>query len=62
VELYNIVEDPHETKDLANQHPEHVARLRKLMGEFGRMQMIGVSAYAEGRQGFKAPKDWVIVD
>jgi arylsulfatase B len=62
VELYNIVDDPHETKDLAAKHPEHVARLRKLMGEFGAMQKTGVAAYAAGRQNFKAPKDWVIAD
>jgi hypothetical protein len=39
-----------------------VARLRTHMAEFGRMQMKGVTAYAEGRRGFTAPKDWIIKD
>lgn len=60
LELYNIVSDPRETTDLAAQQPEHVARLLKHLAEFSRMQKTGVAAYAEGRAGFKAPKDWII--
>jgi arylsulfatase B len=60
VELYNIVDDPHETNDLSAQYPGHVTRLRKHMVEFGRMQKTGVAAYGAGRGDFKAPKDWVI--
>ena len=60
VELYNIIDDPHETRDVAPQHPEHVARLRAHIAEFGRMQKTGVAPYAAGRDKFKAPKDWVI--
>ena len=60
VELYNIIDDPHETKDMAPQHPDQVARLRRLIVEFGRMQKTGVAPYAAGREKFKAPKDWII--
>ena len=60
VELYNIENDPREENDVAAQHPEHVARLRKLMAQFGRMQKAGVAAYGAGRGDFKAPKNWVI--
>lgn len=60
VELYNIVDDPAEKSDVSAQHPDHVARLKKLLADFGRMQTTGVSAYDAGKQGYKAPKDWII--
>jgi arylsulfatase B len=60
VELYNLGADPRETHDLAAAEPAQVARLREAMADFGRMQLKGVNAYAEGRRGFKAPKDWLI--
>jgi arylsulfatase B len=60
LELYNLLDDPAESKNVAAQHPEQVAKLRKHMVEFGRMQKTGVAAFAEGREGFKAPKDWII--
>ncbi len=62
VELFNLADDPYEKKNVAANNPEHVARLRRHMAEFGRMQTTGVAAYAEGRTGFKAPKDWLIKD
>jgi hypothetical protein len=60
VELFNLADDPRETKNLASSHPDEVARLREHLAAFGRMQMKGVAAYGEGRRGFKAPKDWLI--
>jgi arylsulfatase len=33
LELYNLADDPNETKDLADKNPEVVARLAKLMRE-----------------------------
>jgi arylsulfatase B len=62
VELFNLADDPAEKRNIADQHPERVASLRARLAEFGRMQQAGVSAYAEGRRGFKAPKDWIITD
>jgi hypothetical protein len=62
VELFNLSEDPHETRNRAAEFPGRVAQLRRHLAEFGRMQKGGVSAYAEGRSGFKAPKDWAVRD
>jgi arylsulfatase A-like enzyme len=33
-QLYDVVSDPHETKDLARQHPERVAELQVLLKEY----------------------------
>jgi arylsulfatase A-like enzyme len=60
VELFNLTDDSRETRNLAAAHPEKVTELRQHLAEFGRMQQSGVSAFNEGRVGFKAPKDWVI--
>lgn len=60
VELFNLRDDPNEKTNLAAAQPEHVARLRRHLGDFAQMQQKGVTAYAEGRAGFKAPKDWRI--
>ena len=60
VELFNLREDLAEKNNLAAAQPERVAKLRAQLAELGRMEAKGVGAYAEGREGFKAPKDWVI--
>lgn len=60
VELFDLAKDPNEKNNLAAQQPERVAQLRKQVAEFGSMQVKGVSGYAEGKSGFKAPKNWVI--
>jgi arylsulfatase A-like enzyme len=62
VELFNLQDDPREQRNLAVEHPDHVARLRRHIAEFGRLQQKGVAGYAEGRKGFKAPKDWRILE
>ena len=61
-ELYDLSADPAEAKDVAGEHPEKVAELRKLLREFGSWQKRGVEAYGEGREGFRAPKDWIVAD
>ena len=45
---------------MAGEHAEKVAELRKLLREFGSWQKAGEGAYSGGREGFKAPKDWII--
>jgi arylsulfatase A-like enzyme len=62
LELYNIVADPRESTDLAAKHPDKVAELHARLREFGTWQKPGAQPYGEGRQGFLAPKDWVIAD
>lgn len=60
-ELYNLATDPQEENDLAAKHPDRVAELNQKLIEFGKLQPAdGVAPYAEGRKGFKAPKDWVV--
>ncbi|MBW3600210.1 MAG: sulfatase-like hydrolase/transferase [Planctomycetes bacterium] len=60
VELYDLAADPAESNDLAAQQPEIVARLRARLREFGAWRKPGVGPYGEGREGFAAPKDWII--
>ncbi len=59
-ELYDLAADPAEKQDLAARHPDRVAHLHRLLREFGTWQKPGVTAYAEGRDGFAPPKDWVV--
>lgn len=60
-ELYDLAVDPYEKNDLAAKHPERVTELQQRLIEFGRLQPgDGVAPYAEGREGFEAPKDWVV--
>ena len=60
LELYDLEADPGETTDCARPHPDKVAGLHQRLREFGRLQKPGGHGYAEGREGFRAPKDWVI--
>jgi arylsulfatase B len=60
LELYDLATDSAEAHDLAAQHPDRVTGLHQQLREFGRLQKSGVTAYDEGRAGFKAPKDWQI--
>ncbi|MFN7139310.1 MAG: sulfatase/phosphatase domain-containing protein, partial [Limisphaerales bacterium] len=59
-ELYHLKEDISEKHDLSPKNPGKVKELSKLLQEFGSWQKPGVGAYEEGRDGFKAPKNWVI--
>ncbi len=60
LELYDLETDPGEQTDCAGGHPELVASLHRRLREFGRLQRPGGHGYAEGRAGFRAPKDWII--
>jgi len=62
LELYNLKEDPREKADLAPQNPKIVARLHNALKEFGELRKGGGFRYDSGREGFVAPKDWVIKD
>ena len=59
-ELYDLGSDLAEATNVAAAHPEMVQRLAAIMRDFGKLQKPGVGSYDEGRDGFKAPKDWII--
>ncbi len=61
LELYDLATDIAEANNVADQHPDRVADLHQRLREFGTWQKSGVAAYSEGRDGFKAPKDWIIL-
>jgi arylsulfatase B len=61
LELYDLATDVTEKDDLAAKHPERVAELHQRLREFGTWQKAGVTSYTEGRDGFKAPKDWIVL-
>jgi len=60
VELFRLDRDPGEQTNLAAEHPQVVAQMLERLKEYRRLKISGVPDYQEGRQGFKAPKDWVI--
>jgi len=60
-ELYNLAKDPSEKTNIIKDHPDIAKRLKARLTEFGKMTpATGVSSREEGREGFKAPKDWII--
>ncbi len=61
-ELFNLRDDPREQTDLADRHPDLVDRMWARLRTFRTWQRPGVPAFSEGREGFKAPKDWVVPD
>lgn len=60
VELYDLDADIGEKQDIADRHPEIVRDLVARLREFGKLEKPGVGDYGEGREGFRAPKDWVV--
>ncbi|MGH7127167.1 MAG: sulfatase-like hydrolase/transferase [Planctomycetaceae bacterium] len=60
LELYDLQADPSETQNLAARQPDVVAELHARLREFGSWQNPGVGPYGEGREGFEAPRDWLI--
>ncbi|HWI58162.1 MAG TPA: sulfatase-like hydrolase/transferase, partial [Bacillota bacterium] len=59
-ELYDLQADPGEKTDLAGSQSNLVSRLHAKLRQFGTLQKTAGTGYDEGREGFKAPKDWVI--
>ena len=59
--LFRIVEDPFEKTNLANKHPGVVKRMYQKVKAFRELQPPdGVPPYADGREGFVAPKEWLM--
>lgn len=59
-ELYNLSVDTMERTNCISTQ-ETVARdLEKKLREFGKLQSHDAGGYGAGREGFRAPKDWII--
>jgi len=62
IELFLVADEIDEQTNLADQHPEIVARLMEELKQFRALKIEGVQPYNAGRDGFRAPKDWIIRD
>jgi arylsulfatase A-like enzyme len=62
LELYDLAADVGETVDVSAKNPEVVTQLHARLREFGSWEKPGTLSYGEGREGFVAPKDWVITE
>ncbi|HSG72728.1 MAG TPA: sulfatase-like hydrolase/transferase, partial [Planctomycetaceae bacterium] len=60
VEVYHLSEDPKETKNVLERAVQFAGPLMQKLNEFTLLNKEGVTPYGEGREGFKAPKDWRI--
>lgn len=61
LELYDLVADVKESRDLAAEYPDRVETLHRQLQVFGPWQKPGVTPYGQGRAGFQAPEDWNIL-
>jgi len=62
LELYDLETDPAESKDLSFEQADRTTALHQELKKFGSWRNPGVTGYDEGRAGFKAPEDWLILD
>ncbi|HUT90471.1 MAG TPA: arylsulfatase [Thermoguttaceae bacterium] len=60
LELFDLEQDPYEARNLIDDHPELVRPMLQKLRALRRQKIDGVGPYGEGREGFQAPKDWVI--
>jgi len=62
--LFDIQRDPLEKEDLKTQYPKvYKQLLRQVIGKYDAIQPdISVPPYGAGRDNFKAPKEWKILD
>jgi arylsulfatase B len=62
IELFHLLKDPAESKDLAGEEPERVKAMLKRMKAHRRLKIDGIPNFLEGKKGFVAPKDWLITE
>ena len=60
VELFRLDHDPSESKNLLNVHPGIAAAMLKRLQAFRRLKIDGIPDFLDGKNGFKAPQDWMI--
>ena len=57
--LFHIASDPLENDDVADEHPEIVARLLAKAADFRALQPTNhIVPFREGQEGFKPPPNW----
>jgi len=60
VELFRLDRDPSESTNLLQDHPDVAAAMLQRLQAFRRLKIDGIPNFLEGKQGFEAPRDWVI--
>lgn len=60
IEMYDLQNDPYETKDVRSERRREGAMLLLELNKFVQWGVDGVPTYGVGREGFITPKDWVI--
>ncbi len=60
VELFRLDFDPSESKNLLKERPDVAAAMLKRLQGFRRLKIDGIPNFLEGKEGFEAPKDWMI--
>ena len=60
LELFDLQNDPRETKNLIDTQKELADSLMEKLKTFRSWKIQGVDGYDVGREGFQAPKDWII--
>lgn len=61
--LFAIDNDPGETMDVKDQHPAILEKLNSALDDFARIRSDRTAPpYEEGRTGFKAPREWQILN
>lgn len=60
VELFRLDRDPGEQTSLVGEPPDVAARLLERLKGFRRLKTDSAPDWQKGREGFKAPKEWMI--
>ena len=62
VELFRLDRDPGETSNLAADQPERSAAMLERLREHRRLKIADIPDFLDGKNGFVAPKDWLILE
>ena len=60
LELFQIARDPAELNNVADENPVVIRDLYLQLREHRELKIDGIPDFLDGRDGFKAPKDWKI--
>lgn len=62
VELFDLTIDPREQNNIAPEHANVVTRMLNQLQKHRRLKPTGIPDFMQDREGFKAPKDWLITN